>query len=88
MSKALQNTSELTSAIDDIRHKLVEEPWFGQSTTDNIELPANDDLTHNESFESFYGIQPENITHAQSVNSPAEQERTKQPEHAEHEQEL
>ncbi len=87
MSKAAENTSALSSAIDDIRHKLVEEPWFGQSTTDNIELPAQD---NSESFESFYGIQPDNDTHSQNVNSPAEHEQHTQqePEHAEHEQDL
>ncbi len=29
----------LTSAIDDIRHKVVEEPMYGRETTGNIELP-------------------------------------------------
>ncbi len=71
MSKVDQNISALTAAIDDIRHKVVEEPWFGQSTTDNIELPANDDQTHNESFENFYGITPENDT--QQIESSQEQ---------------
>ncbi len=91
MSKAAENTSALSSAIDDIRHKLVEEPWFGQNTTENIELPANEhteyvhpDQSQNESFESFYGITPENDTHAQ--NSPAEQQQ--QLENNQQEQEL
>ena len=29
----------LASAIDDIRHQVIEQPWFGQQTTGNIELP-------------------------------------------------
>jgi len=29
----------LTSAMDDIRHQVVEQPWFGRQTTGNIELP-------------------------------------------------
>lgn len=29
----------LASAIDDIRHQVVEQPWFGQQTTGNVELP-------------------------------------------------
>ena len=29
----------LTSAIDDVRHNVVEQGWFGQQTTGNIELP-------------------------------------------------
>ena len=82
MSKSWQNTSELTSAIDDIRHKLVEEPWFGQSTTDNIEMAIHNLEGQNQSFEDFYGIQPENNTQSQNVT--AEQ----QPEQEQHEQEM
>lgn len=29
----------LASAIDDIRHQVVEQPMYGQQTTGNIELP-------------------------------------------------
>ena len=29
----------LAGAIDDIRHQVVEQAWFGQQTTGNIELP-------------------------------------------------
>lgn len=29
----------VASAVDDIRHKVVEEPMYGQPTTGNIELP-------------------------------------------------
>lgn len=29
----------LASAIDDIRHKVVEEPMYGREVTGNIELP-------------------------------------------------
>ena len=29
----------LTSAMDDIRTKVVEEPYFGREVTENIELP-------------------------------------------------
>lgn len=29
----------LASAIDDIRHKVVEEPMYGRETTDNLSLP-------------------------------------------------
>jgi len=85
MSKASQNTSELTSAIDDIRHKLVEEPWFGQSTTENIDMAMNNLEGQSESFESFYGIAPDNETHSQNVTP--EQEQAQQ-QHPEHEQDL
>lgn len=32
----------LASAIDDIRHKVVEEPMYGRETTGNIELPQQE----------------------------------------------
>lgn len=29
----------IANAADDIRHKVVEEPWYGREVTGNIELP-------------------------------------------------
>jgi len=87
MSKAAQNISALTSAIDDIRHKLVEEPWFGQSTTDNIQSDTSShDNTQN--FYSFYNIDIDVNNNYQS--SPAEHEQPVEHDQREeqHEQDL
>lgn len=32
-------TQGIANAADDIRHKVVEEPWYGREVTGNIELP-------------------------------------------------
>lgn len=31
-------TQGFVNAVDDIRHKVVEEPWYGREVTGNIEL--------------------------------------------------
>ena len=31
-------TKGFVNAVDDIRHKVVEEPWYGREVTSNIEL--------------------------------------------------
>jgi len=77
MSKASQNISALTSAIDDIRHKLVEETWFGESVTENIEMAINNLEGQSESFESFYGIAPDNIP-SSNLTKEQQHERTQQ----------
>jgi hypothetical protein len=35
-------TQGFANAVDDIRHKVVEEPWYGREVTGNIELPQPD----------------------------------------------
>ncbi len=84
MSKAVQNTSELTTAIDDIRHKLVEEPWFGQSATENIEMAIHHLEGQSQSFSDFYDITPENENQSQDLTN----EQQQQTEHTQQEQEL
>jgi hypothetical protein len=49
----------VASAIDDIRHKVVEEGWFGRETTGSIELVGNavDEAAEREKgVASFYGL--------------------------------
>lgn len=35
-------TQGIANAADDIRHKVVEEPWYGREVTGNIELPQSE----------------------------------------------
>lgn len=35
-------TKGFVNAVDDIRHKVVEEPWYGREVTGNIELPQSE----------------------------------------------
>ena len=37
------------NARDDIRHKLVEEGWYGQQTTGNVDLPKNTSIETDDS---------------------------------------
>jgi len=42
----------LTSAMDDIRHKVVEEPTYGREVTGNIELPQQEPPVEPTSWEA------------------------------------
>lgn len=49
----------VASAVDDIRHKVVEEPWYGRETTGSIELinnSADQAADRDKEMASFYGI--------------------------------
>ena len=49
----------VAGAVDDVRHKLVEEAWFGRETTGSIELvnQSADAATERElGVSSFYGL--------------------------------
>ncbi|MCB1994175.1 MAG: hypothetical protein KDG49_22200 [Geminicoccaceae bacterium] len=51
---------EATFAVDDIRHKLVEEAWFGQAATPYS--PAPDDT-----YEAFLGIDADSATERETA---------------------
>lgn len=69
----------VAGAVDDIRHKLVEEPWFGRETTGSIELvnrSADTASAREQGVASFYGLDqqpaPEAVTVAAApVPEPA-----------------
>ena len=49
----------VAGAIDDIRHKVIEEGWFGRQTTDAIELvdhAASRAAEREKGVEAFYGL--------------------------------
>ncbi len=52
----------VAAAIDDIRHKVVEEGWFGRETSGSIELVNNavDQAVEREKgVAAFYGLEPD-----------------------------
>lgn len=49
----------VAGAVDDIRHKVIEEPWYGRETTGSIELAnqSADRATERElGMQRFYGL--------------------------------
>ena len=61
----------VAAAIDDIRHKVVEEGWFGRETTGSIEVVGNavDPAAEREKgVASFYGLDQQG---AQGPEEPA-----------------
>ena len=76
----------LASAIDDIRHQVIEQPMYGQQTTGNIELPQVEaptiepassgasntiDLT-NSTVEDGWGVAPATIIDSPSYSMAAD----------------
>jgi hypothetical protein len=64
----------LTSAMDDIRHKVVEEPTYGREVTGNIELPQQEPAVEPTSWQAAaQGIEP--IQQAEPPERGLEMER-------------
>lgn len=61
----------LASAIDDIRHQVVEQPMYGQQTTGNIELPQVEAPATTAPGSGVVDLTPESTSPSWGVSSAA-----------------
>ncbi len=61
----------LASAIDDIRHQVIEQPMYGQQTTGNIELPQVEAPTIEPASSGVIDLTPESTSPSWGVSSAA-----------------
>ena len=75
---AEESDKAISGIIDDIRHKLVEEAWFGQQTTDQyweseIESPQNQELK-NEGYDFSMSEMTDNLPSEADLDQSLEQD--------------
>jgi hypothetical protein len=61
----------LASAIDDIRHQVIEQPMYGQQTTGNIELPQVEAPTIEPASTGIVDLTPSTADPSWGVSSAA-----------------